>query len=117
MIKCVIGYDIAEGMTSAEYEEWLWNIHVPELLANPYLEKVVYNTVIRPVTKTSTNTVNIETTIPLYRVSELHFKDMDAYEKYLDWFVEHPIPEGTGPAGRTDFKFYVLCGVKEATRD
>ena len=33
-----------------------------------------------------------------------------------EWFDTNPIPAERGPAGRTDFKFYVLTEVAEATR-
>ena len=43
-------------------------------------------------------------------------RDMAAYEAYRAWFQEHPLPPERGPAGRTDFKFYLLAEVAEATR-
>jgi hypothetical protein len=47
----------------------------------------------------------------------MHFADHAAYEQYLEWFKEHPIPAERGPAGRTHFRFYVLTDSVEATRD
>jgi hypothetical protein len=54
--------------------------------------------------------------VPLYRIAELHVRDMAAYEAYRAWFKDHPLPAERGPAGRTDFRFYVLADVVEATR-
>ncbi|MBI3967533.1 MAG: hypothetical protein HY329_18000 [Chloroflexi bacterium] len=105
-VKCVIGYDIVEGLSAAEYDEWLWHVHFPDLLANPNLDRIVLNSVIRPVRGEET----------FYRIAELHFGSETAYQAYLDWFAERPIPAERGPAGRTDFKFYVLCTVQEIDR-
>jgi len=116
MIKALVGYTLVEGMTPQKYDDWLWNVHTPDLLANPHIEKIVYNTVLRPVETASSNTMSLPESIPLYRVAEMHFRDMAAYEAYRAWFDDHPIPAERGPAGRTNFKFYVLTEVKEATR-
>ncbi len=116
MIKTLVGYDIMPGLTPEEYDRWLWDIHVPDILANPYIEKVVFNTVIRPVTTTSGGADQVNG-MTLYRVAEMHYKDMDSYNKYHEWFAEHPIPVERGPKGRSDFKFYLLCTVEEATRE
>lgn len=117
MIKALVGYTLAPGMTPKEYDEWLWKVHTPDLLANPHLEKIVYNTVLRPVETASGDTMKLPQSIPLYRIAEMHFRDMTAYEAYRAWFKEHPIPIERGPAGRTDFKFYLLAEVAEAIRD
>lgn len=116
MIKALVGYTLVEGMTPAEYDRWLWEIHTPDLLANPHLDRIVYNTVLRPIGSASGGTMDIPASLPLYRVAEMHFRDMAAYEAYRAWFAERPIPKERGPAGRTDFKFYVLTEVREATR-
>lgn len=106
-VKCVIGYDIVEGLSAAEYDDWLWHVHFPDLLANPNLDRIVLNSVIRPVRGEES----------FYRIAELHFSSGAAYQAYLDWFMERPIPAERGPAGRTDFKFYVLCTVQEIDRE
>jgi hypothetical protein len=117
MIKALVGYTLAPGMTPQEYDEWLWTVHTPDLLANPHLDKIVYNTVLRPVETASGDTMKLPQSLQLYRIAEMHFRDMAAYEAYRAWFTEHPIPIARGPAGRTDFKFYLLAEVAEATRD
>ena len=104
MIKTIIGYTLVEGVVPADYEEWLWKVHTPDLLANPHLDKIVYNTVLRPVETASGGTMKLPQSLTLYRVAEMHFRDMAAYEAYRAWFKDHPIPVERGPAERTDFK-------------
>jgi len=116
-VKAILGYDIVEGMSVEEYERWLWDIHYPDLLANPYLDRVVLNTVVRPVTTTSAGTAAAGDTIPFERIAELHFADHEAYDSYLRWFEEHPIPVERSPQGRSTFHFYVLCDAREGTRE
>jgi hypothetical protein len=116
MIKTLIGYDIEPGVTVEEYERWLHEVHIPDLLTNPYLSRLVFNTVIRPVTQTSGGAASVEGGLTFYRIAEMHFEDMRAYEQYQAWFREHPIPAHRGPAGRTAFRFYLLADSFEATR-
>ena len=116
-VKAILGYDIIAGMSVEDYEMWLWDIHYPDLLANPYLDRVVLNTVVRPVTATSAGTPVAGDTKPFERIAELHFADHAAYENYLRYFEEHPIPVERSPQGRSTFHFYVLCDAREATRD
>ena len=116
-VKAILGYDIVEGMSEEDYERWLWDVHYPDLLANPYLERVVLNTVVRPVTTTSAGTAAAGDVAPFERIAELHFADHEAYESYLSWFEEHPIPVERSPQGRSTFHFYVLCDAREGTRE
>jgi hypothetical protein len=116
-VKAILGYDIVEGMPVEDYERWLWDEHYPDLLANPYLDRVVLNTVDRPITTTSAGTATAGDAAPFARIAELHFADHEAYENYLRWFEEHPIPVERSPQGRSVFHFYVLCDVSEASRD
>ena len=117
MVKCLVGYDIVPGVTPEEYDAWLWDIHTPDLMANPYIDKIVYNTVLRPIVTASGDTMKLPESLKLYRVAEMHFQDEEAYDKYRAWFIENPIPAERGPAGRSDFKFYLLCTVSEGSRD
>jgi hypothetical protein len=116
MIKALVGYTLVDGVTPESYDKWLWDVHTPDLMANPHIDKIVYNTVLRPVESASGDTMKLPASIPLYRVAEMHFRDMAAYEAYRAWFADHPIPAERGPAGRTNFKFYLLTDVAEATR-
>lgn len=115
-ITAILGYTIAPGVSVAEYDEWLWKVHYPDLLANPHLDRIVLNTVIEPITATSAGTPTSDSILPLDRIAELQFSDREAYGRYLTWFEEHPIPAERSPAGRTTFRFYVLCEETEATR-
>lgn len=115
-IKALVGYDVEPGLTREEYDRWLWDIHVPDLLANPHLDRIVFNTVIEQAETTSDGRTPAPQPMSLYRVAELHFADLAAMERYRQWFSEHPIPPERGPAGRSDFRFYVVCSVEEAAR-
>jgi hypothetical protein len=108
LIKTILGYDIVDGVKPDDYERWLVDVHAPDLLANPHLDRIVFNKVLRPVARTSGGAAETGTAQMYYRVAEMHFADEGAYQAYLDWFEEHPIPVERGPAGRTAFRFYVV---------
>jgi hypothetical protein len=108
VIKTILGYDIVPGVTEDEYERWLFDVHARDLLANPHLDRIVFNKVLRPVTTTSGGAAQVGVAQTFYRIAEMHFADEAAYEAYQKWWEEHPIPAERGPAGRTDFRFYVL---------
>ncbi len=108
MIKTILGYEIEPGVSEKEYEDWLFNVHVPDIMANPYVEELVFNKVMRPVTATSGGTA-VKQELSLYRIAEMHFTDEQAYQNYQQWFVGHPVPADRSPAGRTAFKFYVVA--------
>ena len=116
-VKAILGYDIVDGVSIDEYEKWLWDVHVPDLLANPFVESLVFNKVIRPITATSSGSATADDPQTFYRIAELQFADHDAYEAYLQWFRDNPIPPERGPAGRTKFRFYVLTDTVEAKRE
>ena len=115
MIKTILGYDIEPGVTEEEYERWLSDVHAPDLLANPHLDKLVLNKVERTVPYATGNTP-IPGGLSFYRISEMHFADEAAYQRYLQWFADNPIPPERGPAGRTAFRFYVVATRQELTR-
>ena len=115
-VKAILGYDIVEGIPKEEYDRWIWDVHVPDLRANPYLDRMVFNTVVRPIASTSAGSPTAEEPQTFYRVAEMHFADHDAYADYLQWFVDNPIPPERGPAGRTNFRFYVLTDSVVAER-
>jgi len=116
LIKTILGYQIEPGVSQEEYEDWLFNVHVPDILANPYVDELVFNKVMRPVSATSGGrAVNQE--LSLYRIAEMHFADEEAYQNYLQWFADHPVPAERSPAGRTAFKFYVVASTREVWRE
>lgn len=117
MIKAVLAYDIVEGVDVQEYDDWLVNVHMPDLLANPHIDRLLFNTVLRPVVSTSGGASSITNKLVPFRVAEIHYADEAAYEKALAWFEDNPIPPERGPAGRTNFHFYVLTTVLSVDRE
>jgi uncharacterized protein (TIGR02118 family) len=103
MVKAILGYDIVAGMSVEAYEKWLRDIHIPDLSRIPGLRRLVLNTV--------KGRVRGETTF--YRIAELHYDSMDAFEKAKRWREENPVPRERSPEGKTDFKFYVVCETEE----
>lgn len=117
MYKALLGYVVEDGVTPEEYEEWLWNVHAPDLLANPHLDRIIFNKVLSPVTSTSGGASTVPESLELYRIAEMHYADEAAYEAYKTWWEDHPIPPERGPAGRTAFKFYVIAESQVASRE
>lgn len=117
MIKAVIAYDIVEGVDVQEYDDWLVDVHMPDLLANPYIDRLLFDTVMRPVVASSGGASSITNRLVPYRIAEIHYADEEAHEKALAWFKDNPIPPERGPAGRTKFHFYVLTTVLSVDRD
>jgi hypothetical protein len=115
-IKTILGYEIVPGVSPEEYERWLFEVHAPDLLANPHLDRIVFNKVLRPVRQASGGTADVPEGMTFYRIAEMHYADEAAYQAYLDWFAEHPIPAERGPAGRTDYRFYLDTESTEVTR-
>lgn len=116
MIKVIMGYDIAPGVTDEEYETWLAEVHTPDLMDNPHLERIVYNKVIRPVLYRLDGTPIADELVTYYRISELHFASEEAYEQYQQWFRANPIPPERGSTGRTAFRFNVVTESVEVGR-
>lgn len=108
MLKTVLAYDIESNVSEEEYEDWLFNVHVPDIMANPYVSKLSFNKVLRPVSTTSDGSSLPYGGLTFYRVAEMEFESEDAYQNYLDWFIAHPIPKERGPMGRTAFRFYLV---------
>jgi len=107
MVKAILGYDIEPGMSEEEYDKWLREIHLPDLSRIPGLKKVVFNTV--------KGIVRGEMTF--YRIAELHYDSMEAFEKAKRWRKKNPVSQERGPYGKTDFKFYVVCETEEFAFD
>ena len=103
MVKAILGYDIMSGMSVEAYEKWLKEIHLPDLSRIPGLKKVVLNTV-RGIERGETT---------FYRIAELHYESMEAFEKAAKWREENPVSEERSQNGKTDFKFYVVCETEE----
>lgn len=117
MIKTILGYNIVEGVSEQQYEDWLFNVHAPDILANPFVDRLVFNRVLRPVERASDGAPPAGAGgRSFYRIAEMHFADEDAYQAYLDWFAKHPVPAERGPGGRTAFEFYVIAESVEVIR-
>jgi len=103
VVKAILGYDIMPEMSREAYEKWLREVHLPDLAKIPGLKKVVFNTV--------KGIVRGETTF--YRIAELHYESMEAFEKAMKWREKNPVSKERSPDGKTDFKFYVVCETEE----
>jgi uncharacterized protein (TIGR02118 family) len=103
MVKAILGYDIMPGISVAEYEKWLREIHIPDLSKVPGLKRVVFNTVKRTVMGNTS----------FYRIAELHYDSIETFEKAMKWREENPVSVERSPKGKTDFKFYVVCETEE----
>lgn len=107
MVKAILGYDIMPGISGDAYEKWLREIHLPDLSRIPGLRRVVFNTV--------KGTVRGNTTF--FRIAELHYDDMDAFERARQWREANPVSKERSPDGKTDFRFYVVCETEEVEFD
>ena len=103
MVKAILGYDIEPGVSEEAYDRWLREIHIPDLKKIPGLRKIVFNTV----------RGRVRDGLTFYRIAELHYDSLEAFEKAAQWREENPVPEERGPKGRTDFKFYLICETEE----
>lgn len=103
MIKAILGYDIEPGISEEAYDKWLREVHLPDLARIPGLRRVVFNTVRDKVRDGQT----------FYRIAELHYDSMEAFEKAARWREENPVSPERGPEGKTAFRFYVVCETEE----
>lgn len=78
-IKTILGYDIQPGVSPQEYESWLFDVHAPDLLANPHLDRIVFNKVLEPVRQASGGTAAVPAGQTFYRIAEMHYTDEAAY--------------------------------------
>ena len=103
MVKAILGYDIEPGIPEEIYNRWLREVHLPDLRRIPGLRKVVLNTV----------RDTIREGLTFYRIAELHYDSMEAFEAAAEWRRNNPVPPERGPEGRTAFRFYVVCETEE----
>ncbi len=78
-VKTILGYQIQPGVTPEEYEQWLFEVHAPDLLANPHLDRIVFNKVLRPVRQASGGSAVVPEGLTFYRIAEMHYADEEAY--------------------------------------
>ena len=103
MVKAILGYDVMPGMSLQDYERWLKEVHLPDLARVPGLKRVVLNTV--------RGLVRGEATF--YRIAELHYESMEAFEQARAWRETNPVSRERSPEGKTDVRFYVVCESEE----
>ena len=99
MIKAILGYDIEPHLTEEEYDQWLREVHLPDLKQIPGLRRVVLNTVMDVVREGQR----------FYRIAELHYDDWEAFERAREWRRRNPVAPERAPEGKTAFRFYVVC--------
>ena len=101
MVKAILAMDLLPGVEAEEYEKWLHEKHLRELLAIPGLRKLVFNTVEDTVAGTARP----------FRIVEQHYDDMEAYQRSRAWLEKNPISTSRGFL--TDFVFFVVCTSEE----
>jgi hypothetical protein len=101
MVKAILAINLLPGVEAKEYEEWLHEKHLRELLAIPGLRKLVFNTVEDTVVGTARP----------FRIVEQHYDDMEAYQRSRAWLEKNPISTSRGFL--TDFVFFVVCTSEE----
>jgi hypothetical protein len=99
VVKVFIGYDLPGGLSEAEHEAWLKDIHLADMDRVPGLEKAVLN---------KSRWVVIGNGAPAY-LAELHYSDMDAYLASRDWLAANPFGPESQPTGKMTIKFLIVC--------
>jgi hypothetical protein len=99
VVKVFIGYDLPEGLSEADYEAWLKDIHLADMAQVPGLEKAVLN---------KARWVVIDNDAPAY-LAELHYSDMDTYLASRDWLAANPFGPESQPTGKMIIKFLIVC--------
>ncbi len=99
-VRLVFAYRLQPGIDPAAFERWLYDIHIDDLVANPYIKRLVLNRVIAGPDGEPPR---------YYRTAEQHFDDEESYRKAQDWRREHPVSEerSAGPLIEVDFRVIV----------
>jgi hypothetical protein len=101
MVKAILAMNLLPGVEVEEYEKWLREKHLDELLAIPGLRKLVFNTVEGAIAGTARP----------FRIVEQHYDDMEAYQRSRAWLEKNPISTSSGFL--TEFIFFVVCTSEE----
>ena len=101
MVKAILAMNLLPGVEAEEYEKWLHEKHLRELLAIPGLRKLVFNTVEGTVAGSECP----------FRIVEQHYDDMESYQRSRAWLEKNPISTSRGFL--TDFVFFVVCTSEE----
>jgi len=112
----IVGYDVHPNKTKAEFLDWLWNKHYPDLLANPHVGKITLESVVAKKPRLSNGQVMNATNTTFEHMAVLHFQGSAGYDRYVQFFVDNPIPADRSPTNFCQIKFYVLADAREVLR-
>jgi hypothetical protein len=107
-VRLVFAYTLRPGIDPDEFERWLYDIHVPDLLKNPYIKRLVLNRVIAAPEGEPAR---------YYRTAEQHFDDEETYRRSQEWRRQHPVPESRSAAPLIEIDFRVVCAGEEVDCD
>lgn len=107
-VRLVFAYGLKPGIDPKEFEQWLYKLHIPDLLANPYIKRLVLNRVIATPDGESQR---------YYRTAEQHFEDIEHYHLAQQWRQQHPVPYERSAAPRIEIDFRVICLGEEINCD
>jgi len=116
MTKTIPRYDIELGVTEREYERWLLEGHVPDIRANPHVDKPVLNSVTGHLPAISGGSLSTSEGLSFYRFALMHFRARASYQVYRSWLAEHPIADECRPNGWARFGSYLVTEVIEVER-
>ena len=94
-----MGYNLAKGFSRAGHDQWIREVHLPDMNKVPGLEKIILN---------RTERVVVGHDLPEY-VAELHYPDMDAYLAGRSWIRRHPFPRDSRPEGKIIIRYMLVC--------
>ena len=104
----LLAYDVVDGLSKEEYDEWFFGVHYHDMLANPHIDKITLRTVCADKRARLSNGAEVSNALEFYRLAELHFGSHESYDRYIGWFKANVIPPPRTPAGKSAFKFYLL---------
>lgn len=90
-VKTLIGYEIVAGISVVDYDTWIRDVHVPDLLANPYADGLVFNTVIEPVTQASGGSMTIPACVSMFSRSRDPLRRRERIGAGSGGFAAHPV--------------------------
>ncbi len=90
MIKALVGYTLVESISPEEYHKCLWEIHTPDLLCGSVHPEDRLHHGAEACEDGERGHARVPQSLKLYRIAEMHFRDLAAYEAYRAWFKDHP---------------------------
>jgi uncharacterized protein (TIGR02118 family) len=103
-VRLVFVYRLKPGVDPDDFERWLYDTHIPDLLENPFIKRLVLNRVLAGPDGEAPR---------YYRTAEQHFDDEQSYLNAQEWRRAHPVPveRSAGPLIEVDFR--VICAGEE----